>query len=72
MIERVLVRKKKSGAIIGCSMDIADRYVASGTVEIIPVSPLSNGYHATGFSANNSCNYIIHPWQISTEAVTGR
>ena len=39
MIERVLVRKIKNGAVIGCSKDVADRYVASGVVEIIPLSP---------------------------------
>lgn len=44
MTERVLVRKKNSGVIIGCSKDTAEEYVRSGMVEILPVSPLQNGY----------------------------
>jgi hypothetical protein len=37
-MERVLVIKKKTGVVIGCSKDIADKYAAAGVVEIIAVS----------------------------------
>ena len=54
MVERVLIRKKKNGVIIGCSRDIADRYVACGIVEIIPVSPACNGYYAMDADKNGT------------------
>ncbi len=43
MRERVLVRKRESGAVIGCCRDIAEEYVRCGMVDITPVSPLQNG-----------------------------
>lgn len=52
MMVRVLVRKKTSGVIIGCPKDVADKYAASGLVEILPVS---SSYKDPALSVNPSC-----------------